>query len=452
MLKQIIKQFEEEKRVSLHSKFVLAVSGGRDSMVLLHLFQQLSFPFLVAHCNFSLRGEESDADEKFIKDYCLQHKIPFYTKRFETKEFAKKGKCSTQEAARILRYQWFEEIRFEKKFDFIATAHHLQDNIETLLLKLVNGTGVKGIRGILPIHAYLIRPLLNFPYADILNYQQKYQIPFREDASNAETYYDRNFVRQKVIPPLYELQNQLDPIMQQHFQRWQSIEDSYFYLISEKENELFSSFTYGKQTSIGKWKRYNAYPSIQFEILRKYGFDETQFNNLQAALLDSSSKFFFSKDFRLIKTRKHLIIQQNEQTNNENYFVIQSPKDQVLHFKNRQLKIRFIPIDKLSKFNQKSHHLYFDADLLQFPLIIRKWEEGDYFYPIGLYKKSGKASKKKISKFLKDNKVDVLKKENTLVLQSNKQIAALLNYRLDDRFKVSDKTKMVLHLKLNPTE
>lgn len=427
-------------------RLVLAISGGKDSMCLLHIMQQLPVDLIVAHCNFQLRGEESDGDEAFIRSYCQNKGLTFKSVRFDTEKLSKAKKLSIQEIARALRYDWLEEIRVEEHAQGIVTAHHLQDNIETLIFNLTKGTGMRGLRGMQVRNGYILRPLLGVSQEDILAYIEKNAVPYREDSSNQKLDYDRNKIRQEVLPVLRAINPNLDNTLLNHFLRWNGISAMYEGALAYWQKQLFEHRSGGIYISIKKLKNYSFADNLLFELLAPFGFNSSTVQDIIHSLEDAALKEFEGNGFLLLKDRKFLIIIDERHLDENQMFSIKLNDRKIKLPFNESLAIQRKPIAKLSKMNKSSDWSYLDKDKLEFPLFLRKWKEGDYFYPFGLVKASGKVGKKKIGKFLRDEKVDALKRKNTYVVVSGQHIVCLIGHRIDARFAVDSKTKEVLIL------
>ena len=412
----------------------LAVSGGMDSMVLLQLFHQLNYEIAVLHCNFSLRNLESDGDEEFVKYYCESKKIPLFVQKFDTKQFAEDAKLSIQVAARKLRYDWFYEQLADENFDYILTAHHLDDSLETFLINLTRGTGLEGLTGIPAQNDKIIRPFLPFSRVEIEKYIQENNLQWREDSSNASDKYFRNKVRHAIVPVLKELNPNLLSSFQntlENLQQTQSlVEDAsklvFQIVVQEEANQLKFNLI-----ELMKLPNYAAY---LYQWLKDFGF--TAWEDIYDLVSAQSGKQVFSESHILLKDRDFLILYAKEiHSDKEEYFI---PKE--LQEVKVPLKISFCNINDIS--NTNSNCIFVDEDFLQFPLTIRKWEEGDYFYPIGMQ------GKKKLSKYFKDEKMSLIDKSNQWLLCSDNQIVWVIGKRQDERFKITENTNHKLQIKL----
>lgn len=408
-------------------KLLLAVSGGIDSMVLLDLFYKLRFDICVAHCNFQLRGKESDGDELLVRETCQDRYIPYFIETFHTTEFANEKKLSIQLAARKLRYDWFHELLSENQLDYLVTAHHLDDNVETFLIYFTRGTGLEGLTGIPAQNGNIIRPLLPFSRLEIENYALEKNIQWREDSSNASDKYFRNKLRHDIVPILKELNTGFLDSFQNtlhHLQQAESLVNDasklvYEKVVVEKENRLEICLK-----PLLQFKNYKAY---LYQWLKNYGF--SAWNDIYDLVEAQSGKQVFSETHVLLKDREKLILSERKLSNNSAIFIIDSLVSKV----NIPLKIEFSKAVNI--FETHSNCIFVDENKLKFPLTIRKWKEGDYFYP------SGMNGKKKLSKYFKDEKYSLLDKENQWLLCSEDQIVWVIGKRADDRFKSKETTQ-----------
>ncbi len=415
------------------SKLLVAISGGIDSVVLSHLCYKLGLNIALAHCNFNLRGHDSDADEDFVLQLAEDWELEVFIESFETKTFAKDEKLSIQMAARELRYHWFSELSEQLHFDYILTAHHADDNLETFLINLSRGTGLDGLLGIPEINNHVVRPLLNFSREDIENYAKENKLKWREDSSNLSTKYLRNKLRLDVIPILKEINPQLlrnFSKTQVHLNDSKCIIDDKIFDVSNLVIKTINEFTIS--LNINEIKKLNHPKAYLYELLKEFGFTEWQdvFNLLDA----QSGKYILSSSHRLIKDRECLLLSQIHTDDGQTIYI--SETDKQLH-----LPIGTLHLTEVNSINsEEKDTIYIDKLLLKFPLKIRKWEKGDYFYPFGMQ------GKKKLSKFFKDEKFSLLDKESTLLLCSGDDVVWVINKRADNRFKVSENTKHILKI------
>lgn len=416
-------------------KLFLAVSGGLDSMVLLHLLKQLPYEITVLHCNFQLRGLESFGDQNFIEEYCDQNNIPIFITQFDTEAFARDYKLSTQVAARELRYSWFYELLEEKNFDYILTAHHADDNLETFIINLTRGTGLDGLTGIPEENDRIIRPLLPFSREEILKYAEENNIEWREDSSNASNKYLRNKIRHDLIPILKEI----NPNFLNAFQKTQS------YLQESKEMVEDASIMIYQQVAkeegddihfdLNQLKKLPNYKSYLYEWLKEFGF--SAWNDIYDLVESQSGKQIFSSAFRLLKNREILILSPVSEISEKEEFEIGENDTEV----NFPLKLSLCNVGHISIASNKA--IFVDAEKIRFPLVLRKWREGDVFQPFGMEGKS-----KKVSKLFKDEKLSLIEKEKTWILCSGNQIVWVIGIRQDERFRIDNTTNKILKIEL----
>lgn len=415
-------------------KLLLAVSGGVDSMVLMHLFQQLHYDIAIAHCNFQLRGIESDGDELFVQVKSEKLKVKSYFIRFDTESYSKENKLSIQLAARKLRYDWFQELLSENKLDYLVTAHHLDDNVETFLINFTRGTGLVGLTGIPAQNENIIRPLLPFSRKEIENYALDNKIQWREDSSNASDKYFRNKLRHDIVPVLKELNiGFLDSFQNtlHHLQQAESLVDDASNLVYEKVVEQKENHVEIHLKALLQFKNYKAY---LFQWLKTYGF--SAWNDIYDLVEAQSSKQVFSETHVLLKDRKKLILFERKTTKNDEIYFIESLNCKV----NIPLKLVFSRFSGGKVVN--SNCIFVNEDKIKLPLTIRKWKEGDFFYPTGM------TGKKKLSKYFKDEKYSLIDKENQWLLCSEDQIVWVIGKRADDQFITKETTQNTIIIEL----
>lgn len=404
-------------------------------MVLLHLLKQLPYEIAVLHCNFQLRGLESFGDQKFIEDYCDQNKIPVFITQFDTEAFAKDYKLSTQVAARELRYSWFYELLESENFDYILTAHHADDNLETFIINLTRGTGLDGLTGIPEQNDKIIRPLLPFSRDEILQYAQENKIEWREDSSNASNKYLRNKIRHDLVPVLKEI----NPNFLNAFQKTQSflqesqemVEDASIMIYQQVAKEVGDDIHF----DLKQLKKLPNYKSYLYQWLHEFGF--IAWNDIYDLAEGQSGKQVFSDGFRLLKNRDTFILSPiSEASEEEKYEINESDTDV-----NFPLNLKLCQVDDITIDSNKA--IFVDAEKIQFPLVLRKWNEGDVFLPFGMNGKS-----KKVSKLFKDEKLSLIEKEKTWILCSDNQIVWIVGIRQDERFKIENTTNKILKIEL----
>ncbi|WP_310379919.1 tRNA lysidine(34) synthetase TilS [Flavobacterium sp.] len=417
-------------------KLLLATSGGLDSMVMVDLFQKSNYAIAMAHCNFQLRGIESFQDEKFVQDYAASNNIRLFVTQFDTEAFAKDYKLSTQVAARELRYNWFYELLETENFDYILTAHHADDNLETFLINFVRGTGLEGLTGIPSQNENVIRPLLVFSRNEIENYAKKNFVEWREDSSNASDKYLRNKIRHKLVPIL----NELNPDFLFSFQKTQNhlkdaasiVNDGEYIIYQEVVREQEDGTVFFNLKKLTQMTNYKAY---LYQWLKEFDFSD--WASVYDLVESQSGKQVLSTQFRLLKNRDFLILTPvSTLVENQEYFVEKSQNEVKV-----PLKISFCKEADISLVSNAS--IFVDEDKLQFPLVIRRWNEGNIFQPFGM-----KGKTKKVSKLFKDEKLSLIEKENTWILCSDNQIVWIIGIRQDERFKIDNTTKNILKIEL----
>lgn len=417
------------------SKLLIAISGGLDSVVLTHLCHKLGFNIALAHCNFNLRGNESDTDEDFVLQLAENLELEVFVERFDTELYAKENKCSIQMAARELRYTWFAELAEQLKFDYILTAHHADDNLETFIINFTRGTGLEGLKGIPEVNDKFVRPLLSFSSKDIETYAQESNMKWRDDSSNKSVKYLRNKLRHEVIPILKEI----NPSLLQSFQSTLSNLNDTADIIEESTNAVLKRAIETIDENhvafkISEFKNVNNPKAYLFEIFKDYGF--TEWNDVVDLLYAETGKQVFSNTHRLIKNREHLLLSKIQLNDNQEILITEDDDKKqttlgVLFFKETDAVLE-----------PSLNCIYVDKALLKFPLTLRNKKEGDVFYPLGM------SGKKKVSKYFKDERLSLLDKENTWLLCSGDHIIWVVNRRADNRFRVTENTKRILKIEL----
>lgn len=418
-----------------NKKLLLATSGGIDSMVMLHLFQQLEYEIAIAHCNFQLRGVESFEDQNFIQDYAAANDVFVFITQFDTKAFAEDYKLSTQVAARELRYNWFYELLDTEQYDYILTAHHADDNLETFLINLSRGTGLEGLTGIPKQNENVVRPLLAFTQQELEEYAKFNEIKWREDSSNASDKYLRNKIRHHLVPILRELNpNFLSSFTttQKYLQEAsEMVEDAAIMIYQQVASQDGENISYDLK-KLMKLPNYNSY---LYQWLKEFGF--TAWDDIYDLVQSQSGKFVVSPEYRLLKDRDSLILSPIDFATEKLEHYIDKGQKEV----NIPLKISFSEQDEMGITSNKT--IFVDSEKLHYPLVLRLWNEGDLFKPFGMNGKS-----KKLSKFFKDEKLSLLEKENTWLLCSNNAIVWVVGLRQDERFKIENSTKNILKIQL----
>lgn len=437
-----------EKIFSAGDHLLVAVSGGLDSVVLCDVVNRLGYTFSMAHCNFKLRGTESERDEAFVKQLAEQYKVPFHIHSFDTANFAAENKCSIQEAARQLRYDWFSELirDFNDRSGFkkmrLLTAHHLDDNIETLLMNFFKGTGIAGLRAMQPATEKVARPLLWARKQALEDYARLAGLQWVEDSSNLEDKYSRNYFRHQLIPLVEKIYPQAMDNLTDNLERFRDIEKLYqlsvdrlvTHMIVHKGDEL--------HVPVEKLRLAPAVKTLLFEIIRPFGFHPAQLNEVLKLLDSQTGKYVHSQTHRILKNRNWLIISKMEPSDAGIFLLEEIPS--LVKFLAGIIGISEGSPSEKDILSSGDNKAWLDATEIRLPLILRRWKTGDYFYPMGMRKK------KKISRFLIDQKKSKIEKENTWVIESDKRILWIVGQRIDDRFKFSATSKTCYKLVFEP--
>lgn len=434
MLKRLEKHLQKNFPFLKDSKILIALSGGIDSVVLTHLMKQLDYNCTIAHCNFQLREKESDLDESFVLDLGKKINTSVETIRFDTEKHAEENKVSIQMAARDLRYDWFQSLTKKNELDYILTAHQKDDVLETFLINFTRGTGLDGLTGIPDINDNIIRPLLIFDRSDIEKYAEDNNITWREDKSNSSTKYFRNKIRHNIVPILKELNPNFLKSFDNTLLNLKESQTLVQNRIHHLKNHVVSYENDGTiKISIAKILELKNPKAHLYELLKPYGF--SSWKDIMKLLKAQTGKQTLSKTHRLLKNRDCLILStfSTEKTQeiqiNENMRSIDTP-----------VSLSFEEVKNFTPSNDKTG--FIDKNLLKYPLSVRKWKKGDYFYPIGMH------GKKKLSKYFKDEKMSLLEKEQTWLLCSNNEIVWVIGKRLDNRYKATEKTPAILKVEI----
>jgi tRNA(Ile)-lysidine synthase len=431
MVKEKFLKQLNELGVAETDRLLLAVSGGHDSMVMAHLFQSCNYSFSVAHVNFQLRGDDSDRDEQFVQDWCSQNKIPFFCQRVETNNYAIENKLSIQMAARDLRYAWFNELLDKNGFQYVVTAHHLNDSIETVLINLARGTGLEGLTGISTKSGNLIRPLLFASRTDLENYAAEHEVTWREDSSNASDDYQRNFIRHHIIPAF----KKLNPSFEETIRETLSKINSEFNLL-KTDLEVWKDENFIIENERIKIKKSGLeLPEATARLwhcIKDFGFRFSTCEYIILAMHGQPGKQFLTNSYKLIVDRDFLELVPIH-TNWSEVFIDEGQVETTLGTWRLQI-LKTNGTKHTGKLNEAS----LDFEKLSFPLVWRKWRAGDSFYPLGM------TQRKKISDFLIDRKVSVAEKDSVTVLESGGEIVWLAGHRIDNRFRLTDSTSHVI--------
>ena len=409
----------------------MACSGGLDSVVLAHLCASYKLDFSLAHCNFKLRGEESDKDEDLVRTLGKELGREIFVTSFDTHGYMAQHKTNLQIAARELRYNWFSQIMANHHIKTLVTAHHADDSLETFIINLSRGTGIEGLSGIPSLTNTISRPLLQFSRTEIKKYAEANAIHWREDASNENTKYLRNNIRHNIIPKLKEL----NPHFLENFLKTQEYlgqtQEILHHHITQLKKQLFSKEEMVEKVKVASLLALKPTKTYLFHFFKEYGF--TQWDDIYGLLSANSGKEVHSNTHRLLKDRDFLLLKPIVQKNTKAFY-IEEDQESV----SEPIDLKFSNVKAIGETSQNI--IYVDKETLKYPLTVRKCQKGDYFYPLGM------SGKKKISKFFKDAKMDVFAKENQWLLCSGDNIVWIIGKRADERFKITDRTKEILKI------
>ncbi|WP_271393187.1 tRNA lysidine(34) synthetase TilS [Aequorivita sinensis] len=430
MLTNFKKHIEENFSFLKGKKSLIACSGGVDSVVLTHLIKNLNLEIALAHCNFSLRGEESDGDEQFVVALAENLDVPVFSETFDTHKYADEQKVSTQMAARTLRYNWFEEILSNFSYDYLLTAHHLDDDLETFFINLSRGTGLNGLTGIPKKNQKVVRPLLNFSREEIVDYAEANKLKWREDSTNQKTDYLRNKLRLQVVPQFKETNENLLKNFkktQDNLIASQNLIDDYMSLVYKL---VISKKSDSYHLNIQKLRELPHIEELLYELLKDFGF--TEWNDVSNLLDAQTGKQVLSKTHRLLKNRDELILTE----------VVINPIDEeyLVTEEGINAPIKLEIEQSMAIGETEKNTIYLDAEKLNFPLKLRKWRKGDSFKPFGM------GGSKKLSKFFKDEKLSATEKEKIWVLVDKNKVVWVVGKRMDDTYKVTQKTEKIIKI------
>lgn len=450
-LLQLFKEnINKEKLFHAGDILLIAVSGGIDSVVLCELCRRSGFQFMIVHCNFQLRGEESERDQKFVEVLAQKYEVRVFIKRFDINNYVLKNNTSVQVAARELRYQWFNELadtlKTETNFPvYILTAHHADDNVETVLMNFFKGTGIAGMRGMVPKKEKVVRPLLFARKQALIDFSKDRGLSFVEDSSNVSDKYSRNYVRNQVVPFIQKIYPDADASIISNIARFREIELLYTQAIAVHKKKLMEVKNNEIYIPVLKLSKVVPLKTIVFEITKAYGFTAKQTEDIVALLHAETGKFILSSTHRILRNRNWLIISSLPQSASQVIVIGEDEKEVIFEKGKLNLKTREIK-DEKQQIPVSPTIACLDVKQLTFPLLLRKWKPGDYFYPLGMKKK------KKLSRFFIDQKMSLPEKENTWVVEMNKKIIWVVNNRIDDRFKLLPTSKTMLYIELKVDE
>lgn len=423
-----------------NDRILIALSGGVDSVVLAHLMLKANYDIALAHCNFHLREEESNRDEDFVRSWAEKNGVRLFVKEFDTFSYMKENKLSLEMAARDLRYQWFDSLLKEYGFSYLATAHHLDDSIETFFINLLRGTGIAGLHGIQAKNDKIVRPLLFATREEILSYAKKNSISFVEDSTNSETKFTRNKIRHNLFPVLRELNPNFEFALKKDIEHLRDTEFVFRREIEKVKQEIIEKEKDVFKIKIERLQELTPLNIYLYEILSEYGFNETHINDILLCLSENSGKQFFSKTHRLLKDRQYIFIDKIKDESKNDFFLINQEQGSLIYPLRMQMEVmrdlKFVNISK------SKNIAMLDFDLLKFPLVLRKWRQGDCFVPFGMKKE------KKLSDYFTANKYSLIDKENQWILCSEEKIIWIVGERIDNRFRISNTTKNILKIEV----
>ncbi|MEO6732922.1 MAG: tRNA lysidine(34) synthetase TilS [Ferruginibacter sp.] len=444
----------KEKLFQPHERLLLAVSGGIDSVVLCELCKQSGYDFEIAHCNFQLRGEDSNRDEAFVKALAEKYAVMFYSKTFDTKTIARESKKSIEETARDLRYEWFhtltvgvenvESTQIKHHLPkYIVTAHHADDNAETVMMSFFRGTGIAGLRGMLPKQGKIIRPLLFARRSELEEFIKQHNLEFVTDHTNIENDYTRNYFRNAIIPLVNKSFPEATKNVLKNIQRFRETEMLYQQSVELHKKKLLEQKGAEVHIPVLKLLKTEPLPTVLYEIIKAFGFTAHQTEDAIGLLKSETGKYIQSASHRIIKNRNWLIISPRQTREAANILIEKT--DTKIVFENGTLVIKEILLGQSLVLNNPME-AQVDLEQIKFPLLLRKWKQGDYFYPLGMQKK------KKLSRFFIDQKLSLTQKEKVWVLETDKRIIWVVGIRIDDRFKITAATKAALKITICQNE
>ncbi|NDW09033.1 tRNA lysidine(34) synthetase TilS [Dysgonomonas sp. 520] len=436
-IQQKIKNFINENSLFPDgSKIIVGVSGGADSVALLDILHHSGYECVVAHCNFHLRGEESYRDEYFVEKLASKYHLTYVSTHFDTKKYVQDSSVSVEMAARELRYAWFEKIRKEYEAEYIAVAHHMDDSVETVLLNLIRGTGIRGLSGISIKNGYVVRPLLCITREEVLNYLEKKGLKYVTDSTNTDEVYTRNKIRLSVIPLLETINPSVKQTLARTAANLQQAENIYSSYIENAKSKVFVD----NRIDILELMKFTEPKNVLFEILFPYGFNPPTVENIFDSIKSQSGKFFYSDIYRLVKDRNCFILEEVIASPEKEEYLIEESDTGIE--KPINLGIERIENDKNFEIEKDKNITYLDAGKLKFPLSVRRWKHGDWFVPFGM------KGKKKLSDYFTDKKYSIPEKENVWILSSGNKIIWIIGDRADNRFRITDETHEILKITL----
>jgi tRNA(Ile)-lysidine synthase len=441
MQDQVLQFINDNNLFGKEHKLLIAVSGGQDSTVLVYCLKELGFSIAVAHCNFQLRGKESDDDEAFVKKMASSLQLPFHVQRFKAKAFSKGMKLSTQEAARELRYAWFYELLDVHQYDFIVTAHHLQDQVETILINQIRGTGLKGMRGIPYKNALVVRPFLHTAKSEIRYFAKTNNINWREDSSNASDDYLRNKLRHHVLPQMREIEPSIDSIFHKNAEKATEAHALLSHFMDDAASDLveFEEVDGDFKLPISRLRSYPQVHLLLYHILNRIGFSYEQCKQVAQMFEGESGKMVQNDDYAVWRDRAFLLVRRVDNIP----FKLNIGGIGTYEFPYGVLEVALRENKNIDFKKTPRHQCLLDAEKLNFPLLVRNWEEGDKFQPLGM------SGTKLVSDFFIDLKLPVFKKKQIPIVVSDDKIVWVGGLRPDHRFKVDPSSNNVMQITFN---
>ena len=437
----IQKYIEEKQLFTLHDKVLVALSGGADSVALLRVLLVLGYHCEAAHCNFHLRGEESDRDERFVNELCKGLGVALHVTHFDTVTYASRHHVSIEMAAREMRYDWFEQLRKERGGAVIAVAHHRDDSVETLLLNLIRGTGIAGLTSMKPRNGFVVRPLLTVSRKDIESYLSEHGVSYVVDCTNLESVYIRNKIRLQVLPLLRSINPSVDHSIYSSILNLREVESVYKAAIHEQEQNVLEYKGEYIYIPVEKLKQLPSPKAFLFEFLTPYGFVSEQITEIISSCGGISGKVFLSRNYRIVKDREYLILEPQEREEAGTVVEKIESLEECGTLLHGNLSYRCLDNDETYCFSRDKSYACFDLDKLVFPLIIRRWETGDRFTPFGM------KGSRKLSDYFRDRKYSLIDKANALLLCSGNTIIWILGERAADGYRVTADTKRIIEFK-----
>jgi tRNA(Ile)-lysidine synthase len=432
---QVEQYITENRLLAENSKVITGVSGGADSVALLDILHSLKYECVVAHCNFHLRGEESNRDAFFVEELCRKYNLKYERIDFDTEAYAKIHSISVEMAARELRYNWFEQIRTIHLADRIAVAHHRDDSVETILLNLTRGTGIRGLTGIAPQNEYIVRPLLCLSRGDILDYLKGRKLNYVDDSTNNEDLYTRNKIRLKIIPLLETINPSAKDSIMRTAEHLSQVENIYKSYIQQARADVSKDDSIDIKALI----RYLEPEAVLYELLAPYNFNSATARRIFESLISQPGKIFYSETHKLVKDRDFFLIKKREKLSIESFSIHQNETEITYPVR---MSVGAIPVNDGFIIEKNKNILYLDKGKINFPLTIRRWRRGDWFIPFGM------KGKKKVSDYFTDRKYSLFEKEEAWLLCSEDDIIWIIGERSDERFRIDESTQEALLIQI----